>query len=607
VKHLCFPLLFLLTTSCYFEPDGEYLVNPIPTDFSGVTLDLETMGDTVYLTDYTTIRYSFNDYPDAPLVGVAALLNGTIIYNGGTEGSIFVDPFSFGTGTYKMSIELTAQSNSGSLADKYGLEHVQLKYDITAIISVDLPDAAIITSIDSLNGKLNIHWTPFTKRNFNAYTITKFCSTDNYYYAICDTPITITDSSASTWTDDYFVGGYVQYRIDITASNRTVIGTARQYNYLPLTSFEMVDKKAVIHWSKPKFYANTTSVALVNLKNGSTETATDTVYHTGVTGTFGYEDNRFQITFHSEQNSRSYTFTVPFYVGEYHFYPEVQAYLYNVSAMRYYGIDKINGHVLHVFDSNLGYLPVNNTWPINIPFGYMSENGAYLLTYLPDDPGRPLFRLNTGTLDPSDEFSLAEHFGGTVNGTLEFCPSSIGIRYAVSVGNNGFIALKAASASHVLSLPDYNEIYSAPSMSGPFLLSTSGTYLLQADKVYAFNGSTFVAYGTINTTALTDAQFDADDNLILSYSDNTVRIVSIATLSVIRSISIPLSDFYTLYDPATNRLLCGQATNYCLIEMQTGELRPFQSTYNATLANGKIFARNDATTYAIDQTYFFEP
>jgi len=590
LKNLFLLALIVLVSSCYFEPDGVSFTSvPKPTK-EGATVNIETT-DTIYVSKNTDIYYDIKLPAGAYLRSVKATIR-DFEYDGYQSNDHFtLNPFTIGTGTYKLKVEYKWATGTGSLADKNGLETLSLWREITVIIDVDPPPTIQIT-IDTLNGALTLHWKPYIKWNFVSYVIYKEFAPENNYPYSSRTPIVISDSTTNQWTDPDYIGGYVRYRIETQAAS-TSYGEIKSYHWMPTATFEVLNGKAVVSWEKPKFYAPPQTMIL---KEGYSDeiVVNQIVYSSSKKLSLGVPV-KYVITLKATDPINTIRVSLNAYLGTAYPSPSVMPLFYNSTQSLYYSYGVV------AMDKDLKYLSKNNT----AGGGYIFKNqdNTRMLAFVgtPANDKNYFYELNPVSLAPFNAFNLSAAYSNArvANGDMY-------TNYAakLTLGNNGLIAFSTdKNGVMVLALPDYHQIYSRNISNKAFIISPTGNYLFDESTIYKYNGSSFETYSNaINTTNLSDAIFINNDNLVLLYKNLRVKIINIKDLTVIQDIAISISDMHLYYDDISGKIICGTGTDYYLIDPDTGSSKYFVANFNTRLINGKLFSFNyqSNTVYSID-------
>ena len=402
------------------------------------------------------------------------------------------------------------------------------------------------------------------------------------------------DSATSQWTDPDYIGGYVRYRIETKAAS-TNYGDLKSYHWMPTATYEVVNGKAVVSWEKPKFYAAPLTMIL---KEGySDEITVNQVIYTSTKKLSLGIPVKYVITLKATNPINSIRVSVDAYIGTAYHAPTVYPLLYNSAQALYYG----GGMV--VMDKDLKYISANST------FGYgpifKSQDNTRILAFVPTPANDKnyFYELNPLTLAPFNAFNLS-----TAYNKARVATGDTYTNYAseLTLGNNGLIAFSTdKNGVMVLALPDYHQVYSRNISNKSFIISATGNYLFDESTIYKYNGTSFEIYSNaINTTNLSDAIFINDDNLVLLYKNEKIKIINIKDLTVLQDFYLSISDLHLYYDDISGKIICGTNTDYYLIDPDTGSYKYFTAHYHTRLINGKLFTVNaydkPSTLYVMD-------
>lgn len=569
-----FPIVFLLLSACYFEPDGDFFKEIPEKDFSSLAIDLNNANDTLYISTITNLQYSVSA-SEFVVADVRATVGDKVVLSGGygLSGSFFINPNDFATGTYTLTLLLIVQSGTGSMADRLNAEIVQVWRQFTLVIDSEPPAQRIISKLDTTNGTMVVYWNSYKKWNFQSYTLIKECSKDNYYYDVCDY-ITIDDKSDTTWIDSNYVGGFVRYRIDVSAADKTTRGDFKSYSWFPKTSFEVIDKKIKFYWQPPRFYANTKAVQLFTPNvNSQIIDQNDTSYQIEPIIELGSVYS-ISIIYQSEKDAHSLSFSPLAFVGQDYFYPISQPFLYHPIAKLYYGYSAINGGVTSVLDDRLNFKAmVYNQGKGNKR--RLSLNGQYFITQVFNDAVQTFHDTDPTTLELSQGYSGIE-----------------GTAFDFSVANNGLVACTTSKGNVVFEWASKAQVFSNQVLGTRILISPSGQYLLNDQNIYRYQSGSFQLIGSVSIDFLSLVTFTKDNELAVSYSTGEIKFWNVESLTITKTIQTPIVNTWGLsYDTFSDRLMINDSHAHYMINPGTGSVTKIVSdSYPVTLVNSKLFA-----------------
>jgi hypothetical protein len=586
-------LSLILLSACYFEPEGDFF-NEIPErDYSALSIDLNAASDTIYLSTITRFEYNTST-ADFTVVGVIAEVGTREVYIGqvGGEGVFFLDPNQFATGTYTLTLSLIVQSGTGSLADKLNAEIVQVWREFVLIMDAEQPQQVTITTLDTTNGNIIVYWDSYKKWNFQSYTLVKEYSRDNYYYETTDY-VTIDSQNDTSWVDSNFVGGYVRYRIDITAAGKTTRSDVASYSWLPESSFTVDNGKVNFNWEPPLFYANVKETILYSpyppyinfeaVSSSLTSYTIDTPLELG---------EIYSIALRYESNAPNQTLLLQpkAFIGKDYFFPHSQPTLFHPINKLYYGYTALNGGVNSIMDQDLNF----NSMVYWNPAYYVrkiSLNGQFFISLEVIGNGFAFYDTNPESLQLSNQYQLDGY-----------------INYDLSVSNNGLIAFSSFKGTFVLDWTNKNMIFSTTIVGEQVQISPSGKYLMIGKNIFINQSGVFQYYGSITINYLLRMIFTENDELIVNYPDGTLKIWNLDNLSIVNSIQTPIVNHWNLtYDPISKRAILTDFKAYYMINLQSGAVKKITSDGYITLLNGKLFAplKGQLETFvAIDYNYF---
>lgn len=579
---------FLVLASCYFEPSGEFYKEIPEKDFSGITVNLNTVSDSLYIYEITGLAYSMQA-PGFIVSEVIATMGTKIVYDGTSlENVFYINPEDFGNGTYTLTLSLKVQSGTGSLADKMVAEHVIVWKQITVIIDITPPAPVEITKIDSTNGTLTLYWEPYTKWNFQSYTVRKYCSGNDSYP--CELFV-INTKETNSWTDQNYVGGDVYYNLEIKAANQTHYGNLKHFRWTPDSYFTMENGKVYFHWDKPFFVQNTVSVWLeTGLGQEIQINPEDTVYVADRNDMiFGVLYNDFRVKFKAGNQNGNYTLPIVYYIGELIGPPSIPPTLYSKVYNTYYGLN--NWISIRAMDNMFQSMATDDLYASH-KFIRIAPDGNALFTMAYDG--------QKSTIYQTDLLTLEHRNGHEVNGRV----------YDISVSNNGRLAYSASEGVRIITTQNNQMIFEYGNSNRPIALSTTAKYFFYDAKVFEFTGNDYIEQASFNTTNLIQAYFREDDFLILGYMSGKVEVIDLSTMSLVKTIQTPVDYLNSLeYDYTSNLLIAkGYEKNYVidLDNETTTEIRTFSPYISFT--NGKIFKWVDCCSFAVvDYEKYVQP
>jgi hypothetical protein len=290
----CLPAAF---SSCEYLPADEAATTVIDVPEPPlVELDMDDLPDTIGLYHFTDYYFIFNA-GGLRMLDYEVTLDDHFLFHE-TQGSLFhfaINPDEFGNGVYNLRIKIDVASGSNSLADRLDAEGYEYTWDLTVIIDLDPPEKMSIKSIGLEDGRLKVSWEKYPRFNFNKYTLVKriIAFDGSTYY---DPYVIITDQDTTTYYHDNFVGGEVEFRLDITARDREVQGDYSTYkddNLPSFLNFSLTDDyKIIFTWKRCKFDRSFSNYSIQIWTPGFPQ---ETLYETSDINdtSWVYEDSQF--------------------------------------------------------------------------------------------------------------------------------------------------------------------------------------------------------------------------------------------------------------------------------------------------------------------------
>lgn|GEM_PF-6868111 len=253
----------IYSVSCRFEPTRtNYTEVRIDSSFVGIDLNNLSPSDTIWVWGETEFIYSVY-LPQNTLKQVSFYVDQQKVYESTSDTSRFLlDPrdYELKGGYHQFKIEVVAKSNTGSLADRLEMEAMTANHEWILYYLNTPPDPVHITTIQPMEGRLQISWERSTERRFRSYRVYK--STPGFsdqFTSICMTEIF--DPEVTEYIDSGYVGGHADYRVDLTTNNvGTVKGDSLPFYSPPpairSTSSETNPMAITIEWDPTLFNQN---------------------------------------------------------------------------------------------------------------------------------------------------------------------------------------------------------------------------------------------------------------------------------------------------------------------------------------------------------------
>lgn len=253
-------LYLLILSACTFNNPEEKYFEEVKQNLPKATISLADFidKDTIYLFQATNLNYNISA-PNLPITQVGVLVGANPIFSSSTlTGSFSIDGALLKTGNFELKIQIKSNSGTGSLADKNGLETVEIWKKWILVIDVEPPPTPTIQVLKE-NGFLKIGWTPFTKKNFKNYILTV---TEGSFYK----DYTITNPHQSFFIDSAYVGGAkVSYYVRIFTNLHSSFSSLKEVNYPQSLSstYSAKDSTVILKWRKSNFEGTFKNVVIM--------------------------------------------------------------------------------------------------------------------------------------------------------------------------------------------------------------------------------------------------------------------------------------------------------------------------------------------------------
>jgi hypothetical protein len=523
----------LFALSCDYETDEVYYKEIARPDWSDISIDLATLSsDTIYISQTTQLNFDAL-IGQHKIRGAYAYLGDRLVHTSG-EGlfPIVIETEYIPSGTYKLHLEVTLTSGTGSLADLREQELTKVTRDWIVIIDHDVPEKIHITSIEKVDGRLAISWEPYVNWNFQHYTLTKYCYNEFYkYFEHCWTNEIFSQTTTSI-LDSSFIGGKANYILSIRAANHNSESDEEliEFDYDPALQFEWADNQTLqLSWRRPEFYNSMGSYKIyfpndVDSRSFNITDVNDTTLQIeGLMKFPAYKQLAVSVTpkkanDYNKGDRISFQFAI---IGKYFPWFEGESLTYNSMLKKYFAISYIEFQKSLVSIDPVT-LEIERSFPSDEGMFAVSENGEHL--YVADND--KLFRL-----DPMD-FTVKEEIDFPVNSSY--------YKY-MKVSNNKRLVVE----NEVWDLNTGTMIQTMP--TGAYAISPNGEFAFGFGKLYRYNVSTFQEVTQLGTLG-SWGEFTTD-NRFLSYPGGTIKVFDLSTMSL--ESAIPCEASYLHLDPAT--------------------------------------------------------
>ena len=221
-------LPFISCEELTYTPTGQNQKNIDPPNTS-MEINLENIGDTVICWGTTTFSYTFNTYGKT-FNYVELYLDSELVALSRSLTLISFDSRNYADGEYIVTLLLSAQSGSGSLADKLGSEYVVLAKRFVMVIQNEIPPTPlIISNIETRDGYTKLTWPKYKFSNFESYRVYSTVYAPPYNYSSEYFRTEIQNQDSTVWIDNIYTGGQVVYTIDVKTKDGIIFGSPYQY------------------------------------------------------------------------------------------------------------------------------------------------------------------------------------------------------------------------------------------------------------------------------------------------------------------------------------------------------------------------------------------
>lgn len=594
---LLFPLLLL--TGCLIEPveDNFTKVNPEPdkalksdvyytydTEFFPLVDTLWMYNNAwLYVTDGSAYRYEVS-------------IDDEIVRPYNSPETIFDIP-DLAPGSYSLRVKQLARSGTGSLADHSGAEYVEYTNTYVLMVSDDLY-VPVITSIENVDGTVKLSWPKINTGLFSQLRLLKYVGTETIPYRF----FTFTDRSVTGLVDTTYVGQQIRYRLEVTQGGIVSMSPEKEFYvaYAPnMTLTVPAVGRLKLTWKTPPVFRNVhhfqissgggaviiqdnvdPSIRSIEF-DGSEPYGYGTVYRVRLVSKVpdgivtAADAVHYQEPLAVGERLRSFS-QLRYNTSDDVFYLAYEPFS-NTDLKGYYKLDES----FNVLDSIL--LPYDLT-PINL---VVSPNGQHLYTF----KNFLLERRNMNNLADKITYPLGD-LGMPIHPYESFYKNE---SFAVSDNNRLLVRMENASliTAYILDMNIQQKIFSLTS-AGFTHLSGDGTYFINNNSLYKFNGTTYVADFILPYAGIKYVQFlEANpDEVVLLTPTQVIRYNCDTHTEVVAWNCSPASRANAHLDQTGMKLLFREASVYMTVDLLTGALRNLTDSEYFTLEDDILFNAN---------------
>lgn len=256
--------IIFCASSCEYQLNSENFRDIAPPDTTQtIQINLSPFDRQYMFTVPTYVTYDLNTF-GLNIYNVEFFVGEQSIHQGNTQtGNFMFEPSPWGIGVETMTMVVTTNSNTGSLADLLGAEGLVFQHSWEVLLDGGNPNPVEITSIENKNGVLEIEWEKYERFNFQKYILYKNFGEvewEGEKHKIAE----INNQEIHRFADSSFVGGTGIYWIEIYASNQKAVSQRQRFDYpFPQLDTSWVSRgTARFNWNKNDFYSAVEKVTL---------------------------------------------------------------------------------------------------------------------------------------------------------------------------------------------------------------------------------------------------------------------------------------------------------------------------------------------------------
>ncbi len=586
--------LLVIAFGCTYEPE-ETFFEEIERDNAeyAVLLNEYSSMDTITIHASTTFNYNLH-LSQGSLESLSVLLDGQIIHNSNwPKGRFVIDGPLLKTGTYELKVQFVATSGTGSMADREGLEKVQVWRDWVLVIYADIPEPPVVQTYLE-DGYQVVSWNPYTGKYFLDYSLTV------YYEQGPPMTITLRDPSVTHWVDRSYVGGVttgygvaVRNRVGTSIWGRTIAN----FDFEPIATFNPQDSVITLNWKATPFvgpFGDYTIEAEGKQLITITDPAKSSFTFKPATIGFNYTST---ITFSCKPKNATANAGTVIHLDV---LQEIGSRMkWNVSQI--YFNETVGIIVGYSARSGVGWLHKFNAEMEAVDstsFDILSHSVPFRgsFAYYPDKPN--VMKLDLQTFEPSAVVAIS--------GLTPFLSGPNSITGAANgIVSYGFLGPKPDGP---LGVEFYGRVFDPVGndfrYSGSITprISEDAEFMKLADNsYYKFNGSSYVLIGSLTDEEFLFFRQDIPGEFACTKGTASKLLIHDAgDLSLKRTITAP-AGLFTSYDPVTRKaIFCDSGSRYVYaVDIDTGtatSINAVTERYNQfTMTNGILFS--DDGTY----------
>lgn len=257
-------ILIFGVLSCEYQLNSDNFRDITPPDTTKtIHISLSPFETQYMFTVPTYVTYDLNTF-GLNVYNVEFFVGEQSIHQGNNQtGNFMFEPSPWGIGVETMTMVVTTNANTGSLADLLGAEGLVFQHSWEVLLDGGNPNPVEITKIENKNGALDIEWEKYERFNFQKYILYKNFGDvewEGEKHKIAE----INNQEIHRFVDSSFVGGTGIYWVEIHASNQKAVSQRQRFDhpFPQLDTAWVSGGNARFKWAKNDFYNAVRKVTL---------------------------------------------------------------------------------------------------------------------------------------------------------------------------------------------------------------------------------------------------------------------------------------------------------------------------------------------------------
>jgi hypothetical protein len=570
-------LAILVLVSCEFEPSGEFSPEVVePGDAPPIRIDLNVEYDTIFVEANRTLDFNFQTTERKLHLIRICLGNLCETYESSTGSFRISMHENVSPGTHVLTIEIYTGTGSGSIADALGGEGFLYSRTWTVVVYEKLEYETRIFSVKPDNGSLKIAWKKFRYPGFQEYIVVK--SPEGAHSEII---AIIKDKDITSVYDSSYVGGSIDYRVDVRTVSGDLRGVSMSYqDELPKVYVTgVMNNLLTLSWERSRYINNIQGYEIYAKYSESGYELKAKISNSNDTS---YILDRLKFLYFNEILLMPVPNKMPYYIG----YP--YQYLGVTTSAGYIG-DKLDaGPILTPMGDFLYYQKGNFIYEYNYITGAVTDslelstseltfsvspNGKHILAV---EDKKSIVLYNTGSKE-TRKYSLdqlSDDFGDLFSPAIS--DNGIGVFHLSDYGTLNNSLLYDFNNDKKIFQDKINHVY------GPYKISPDGKYLAYFNRVFEIHSDTIVEAPDINYELSNAFLFDFnmnDPELFVQVDEDYVYMKRLSDFSKVSECFIPWRHIFNI-DYNTNHLLIIQEENFRVYDIiSCEELYSYPTSY----------------------------